>query len=265
MRRKRFRLYLIILTVVVVLLALFAESVYFSDFEYRIRTKKFNKILADKETVTENCLNSLKLILDKGEDMGSITRNKLFSVIESQGITLLAYVDNKLVHWSDNSFDVSRVYEDSLFAKPLVFLQNGWFITKSVQSSSGRIIALLRVRNDFGFENDLVRNGFVSAFDVPENTGISFDSKSSKFKVFNNEGKWLFSLVYPEVKEPSYFIIGPVTLWCFAFILIMLLAFELVNYLAAMHRNYLAVCSGLVIFILIYCIVLVAGRPAVFF
>jgi signal transduction histidine kinase len=265
MRGKRFRLYLVILTVVLVLLALAAESVYFSDFEYRIRTKRFNKILSEKEKITGNCLNSLKLILDKGENIGSITKNNLFSVIESQGITLLEYVDRKLVYWSDNSFDVPPAYDDSLFAKPLIFIQNGWFITKTFQSGSERIIALLRIRNDFGFENDLVKDGFVSVFKTPENTGLSFDKNSSEFKVFNNEEKWLFSLVYPDVKKPSSFIIGPVVLWSFAIILIILLAFELVSYLADRGRNYLAVCSGLIIFILIYCVVLLAGKPAVFF
>ena len=74
MKGKRFRLFLVILTVVLIFMAIAAESVYFSDFEYRVRTKKFNKILAEKETITENCLNSLKLILDKGEDIGSITK-----------------------------------------------------------------------------------------------------------------------------------------------------------------------------------------------
>ena len=57
------------------------------------------------------------------------------------GITLLEYVDKKLVHWSDNSFDVPLIHDDSLFAKPLVFIQNGWFITK--QSSQAMKCLLL--------------------------------------------------------------------------------------------------------------------------
>jgi two-component system nitrogen regulation sensor histidine kinase NtrY len=262
---KRFRLYLGILTIVLVILALIAESVYFSDFEYRVRTKKFNRILAGKETLTENCLNSLKLILDKGEDIGSITRNKLFSTVEKQGITLLEYVDNKLFYWSDNSFDVPPAYDDSLFTKPLIFIQNGWFITKTVQSGGEQIIALLRIRNEFGFANDLVKNGFVNSFDLPENTGLSFNKNKSGFGVFNKAGKWLFSLIYPDVKKPSYFIIAPLVLWSLAFMLFILLVFGMVSHLASRGRNFLAVCCSLVIFILVYSLVLFARRPAVFF
>jgi hypothetical protein len=60
MKSKRYRIYLLVFAVVMILLALFAESVYFSDFEYKLRTKKFIKVLSEKEIIIENCLNSLK-------------------------------------------------------------------------------------------------------------------------------------------------------------------------------------------------------------
>jgi hypothetical protein len=64
MKKKRFRIFLIIAALILLLLSIVAESVYFSDFEYQVRTKRFNRILHDKETITENCLNSLKSRLD---------------------------------------------------------------------------------------------------------------------------------------------------------------------------------------------------------
>ena len=154
MRNKRYRLFLVLFTSVAILLAMIAESVYFSDFEFKLRTRKFNKILSEKETIIENCLKSLR------QDVSPAAKEDLFSVIENQG-TLLEYVDNKLFHWSDNSFDVPRNYDDSLFTKPLVFIQNGWFMSKMVKVGNEKIIALLRLRFDYGFENDLVKNGFV--------------------------------------------------------------------------------------------------------
>lgn len=265
MSGQRIRLYLVILTIVLVILALIAESVYFSDFEYRVRTKKFNKILATKETVTENCLNSIKTLLDSGENIGSINRNDLFPIIRSQGITLLEYLDNKLSYWSDNSFDVPPSYEDSLFMKPLIFIQNGWFLTKSVRSGNERMIALLRLRNDFGFENDIVKNGFVSVYGVPEGTEMSFNRKDQEFRVFNKEGQWLFSLIYPEVKKLSYFAVIPLALWSLVFILILLLVFETARSLAARGSNILALSSSLLIFMLIYGLILVARKPSILY
>jgi len=105
MKGKRSSL-LIISAVLLVILALVSEWVYFSDFEYNLRTKRFNRILAEKEAVTDSCLNILKSKIDKGESITSTTKSELFRTIREQEITLLWYLDNKLVYWSDNSFDI---------------------------------------------------------------------------------------------------------------------------------------------------------------
>ena len=263
MRNKRYRVCLLVFTTVMILLALIAESVYFSDFEYKLRTRRFNKVLSEKETIIDNCLNSLKLIFDKGEKLSTNTKENLFSAIENQG-TLLEYVDNKLFYWSDNSFDVPRSFDDSLFSKPMVFIQNGWFLSKMVKSGNERIIALLRIRFDYGFENDLVKNGFVKDFGVPQNTGFSLEKNASEFQVLNKEGKWLFSLVYPAGRKGSYLIALPIVLWSIAFILFLLLLLELIAYFNSKGKSYFAVLFSLPVLFILYYLVLVTGKPAVF-
>jgi hypothetical protein len=262
MKSNRYRIYLGIFTIVMILLALAAESVYFSDFEYRLRTKKFNKILSEKETIIENCLNSLKLILGKGEALSQEAKENLFSVIEKQG-TILDYVDNKLFYWSDNSFDVNESYDDSLFSKPLVFIQNGWFLTETVKTGNERIIALLRIRSEYGFENDLVRNGFVKDFGVPEKTGFSLDKKKSEFQILTKEGTWLFSLVFPEGRKGSFFIAVPLLIWTIAFILFLLLIIELAAFMSSKGWSVLAVLMSISVFFIIYFLLLISGKPAV--
>src|SRR5665811_1068088 len=116
MRGKRYSILLIILTVVLILMALAAESVYFSDFEYSFRTRMFNKILAAKKKTMEDCLNAMKPILAKKDHHGSVTENNLFSIAEQNNITILEYLDNKLAYWSDNGFDVPQTLDDSLYA-----------------------------------------------------------------------------------------------------------------------------------------------------
>ena len=257
MRNKRYRLFLVLFTSVAILLAMIAESVYFSDFEFKLRTRKFNKILSEKETIIENCLKSLR------QDVSPAAKEDLFSVIENQG-TLLEYVDNKLFHWSDNSFDVPRNYDDSLFTKPLVFIQNGWFMSKMVKVGNEKIIALLRLRFDYGFENDLVKNGFVKDFGVPQNTGFSLDKSISEFKILDKEGKWLFSLVYPKGRKGSYFIAVPIILWSIAFVLFLILILELVAYFSSGGKSLYAVSLSLPVLFILYWLVLVSGKPAVF-
>jgi hypothetical protein len=56
MKGNRYIIILGFLTAVLILAALISESFYFSDFEYRFRTGKFNRILARKDN--EECLKT---------------------------------------------------------------------------------------------------------------------------------------------------------------------------------------------------------------
>ena len=93
---------------------------------------------------------------------------RIFTIAEQNEITILQYIDRKLIHWSDNDFDVpTLIQDDSLFSKPLIFLQNGWFLPQTIEAGNEKIVGLLRVRTDYGFENDIVRNGFEKDFRIP--------------------------------------------------------------------------------------------------
>jgi two-component system, NtrC family, nitrogen regulation sensor histidine kinase NtrY len=262
---RRLSRILIILVVVLILLAKLAESVYFGNFEHRQRTRKFNRILAAKEEITANSLYSLKSYLGKGEDIDTVSRSNVIKTIQKEGITLLWYLDRKLVYWSDNSFDIPSVYDDSLFAKPIIFIHNGWFLMRSEFSGNERIVLLLRITHDYGFDNDIVKNGFVKAFNLPENTKLIFDKKLSPFHVTDTNGKWLFSLQYPVARSPSGYIILPVFLWIIALILTLITVGIIVKQMAHAGRPYLAFFLSLIVFTGIYLILLLLKQPRVFF
>jgi two-component system, NtrC family, nitrogen regulation sensor histidine kinase NtrY len=261
MRACHYKILLSILTLVLILLALAAESVYFSDFEYRFRTKMFNKALIAKESIMEECLNIMKPILANANHHGSDTENDLFSVAEKNRISILEYFDNKLVYWSDNEYDVPPVYIDSLYDKPLVFLQNGWFLTKKVQAGNEKVIGLLRLHTDYDFTNNIIKSGFVKEFRMPENVGLSTEKDASEFHIFDKAGDFLFSLIFPEVKANSCYIFIPVCLWAVAFVLIMFLVFELVKTLVNKKKWYLGIILAFFVFALIYVILLTTGKP----
>ncbi|MGD0582428.1 MAG: HAMP domain-containing sensor histidine kinase [Bacteroidales bacterium] len=262
---KRVRILLIAFAVLLVLLAKVAESVYFSSFEYRQRTKKFNRILAAKEAVTANCLNSLKSFLGKGQDIDTVSRSDVIKTLESEGITLLWYLDKKLVYWSDNSFDIPSVYDDSLFAKPLSFIDNGWFFIRGQAAGNEKIILLVRITHYYGFENDIVKNGFVSFFNLPENTDLTFDKNTSPFHVTDKNGDLLFSLLFPGKKVTSGYIVLPVLLWIIALIITLLVVSKIIKEIAKNGRPNLACVLASVFFSAIYLILLFLKEPRVFF
>ncbi len=265
MNFRRYPIILAILTVVLILLALLAESVYFSDFEYRFRTNMFNKTLRAEETILDDCLNSMKPILAKENHHGSVTEKDLFSLAEKNNISIIEYVDNKLVYWSDNEFDVPVVFADSLVTKPLVFLENGWFMTKTIQAGNEKILGLLRLHTDYSFENNIIRSGFPGKFKMPDNIRLSLEKGASSYHVFNKEGNFLFSLIFPEIKGSTLFLLIPLCLWAGAFVVLILFTFRLVRILVVKRKVAVAVSLSFFIFSAIYIFILLTGKPLAIF
>jgi hypothetical protein len=257
-------LFLIILTVVLFLMAFAAESLFFSDFEYRFRTRMFNKTLIAKEKILSECLKAMKPIMASDHHHGSLIENNLFTIAEQNEITILEYIDNKLINWSNNGFSVPQFLNDSLYSRPLIFLQNGWFLPKTIQTRNEKIVGLLRVHSDYGFENDIIKSGFDKDFRMPWNVGFSTDKNSSEFKVFNSAGDFLFCLSFPEIKGESYFILIPLCLWASLFILIVLLSFEMVKFLVSIGKKQFTLGFTILIYSLLYFLVL-TGKPSVLF
>ncbi len=261
MKANRYIIFFSVLMVVLILLALAAESLYFSDFEYRFRTRMFNKILVREESIMEDCLNAMKPILANAKRHGSVTENNLFSIADQNHITILEYLDNKLTYWSDNDFDVPSVLTDSIYNKPLIFLQNGWFLPRSVQAGNEKIIGLLRLRTDYGFENNIIKNGFEKEFRMPENVDFSLNKEASQFHVFDKKGEFLFSLLFPQEKGNTYFIFIPLCLWAVTFVLIILLSFKIVNLLVSKGKSLFGTGFAFLVFTFIYLYILFTGKP----
>ncbi|MDX9725717.1 MAG: HAMP domain-containing sensor histidine kinase [Bacteroidales bacterium] len=255
----------LIITIVLVLLAFVAESLFLGDFVFQHRTARFNRILKEKEKIMETCVQGMSSLLAHGGNGEEVPESELFSLAEENGITILEYMGGKLAYWSDTDFDVPGVIPDTLFNGPLVFMQNGWFLVKSVEAVNEKIVGLLRIKSEYGFENDIIKNNFAPGFGMPEGTTFSTDRNRSPFQVFASDGTFLFSLVYPGEKGDTGFILIPMVLWVFAFIFIVHIAFKFACSLAGKGKRSLGLFSALLIFLALYFVILVARRPAAFF
>ena len=261
MNKNRNILFLVAAAILIFILALIAESVYFSDYEYHFRTKRFNKILHEKEKILEDCLEGMRPVLAHSEPHGSVTENKVFLAAEENEITILEYLDNKLTDWSDNSFDVPKDLDDSLFAEPIVFLKNGWFLPLTIKAGNELVVGLLRIRTDYGFENDIIKSGFEKDFRMPASAGFDVKNDASEFKVLNNKGLFLFALTFPEVKSNSIFILFPLILWTLLFLLVIIISLRLTSYLAGKGKPAAGICSSLLIFITMYLLIFWIKKP----
>jgi two-component system nitrogen regulation sensor histidine kinase NtrY len=263
MKEGKLKITPFILTLALIIIAMAAEWLYLGDFEYRIRTGRFNRVLREKEKIMENCLNGIRPLLAAGDTLVTVPEMGLFNTARQNRITILEYMGDKLTYWSDTDFDVPVILEDSIYTKSFIFLQNGWFLTKSLQSGNETIIGLLRIRSDHGFENDIIRNGFVKDFGMPDGTGFSRSKDASDYQVYSSDGTFLFSLIYPDVKVKSYFIMIPLILWVIAFYFLIRLTFCINDYLVARGRRMTAAIICFLILSAVYLLILFARKPSV--
>jgi two-component system, NtrC family, nitrogen regulation sensor histidine kinase NtrY len=255
-------IFLISAAPILLILALLAESLYFSDFEYHFRTARFNRVLHEKEKAMEQYLEGLKIVLAKGEPHGSASENMVFMAAEEEDITILEYMDKKLTYWSDNGFDVPKQLDDSLFARPIVFMMNGWFLPRTIMAGNETVVGLLRVRTEYGFENDIVKNGFGRDFRMPASAGININEGNSDFTVRDGRGQFLFSLVFPGEKADTPLILLPLTLWILLLAVIIFIALELTSIMARRSRPFVSVIPCVLIFTTTYLGVLFLHKPA---
>jgi len=246
MSRFRKIILLFALTLIMAILAIMTEKLYFSDYEYYLRTRYFNKILAEKEATMESCLHSME-------------------IAEKNNIIIFEYYDDMLVYWSDNNFDVPLQFSDTLYNKPLVFFQNGWFLSKTVRSGNELIVALLRVRTEYGFTNDIIRNGFEKEFRLSENVNFSFDKEASVYHILDKNGNFLFSLLFPSGKEMSFLTLVPLSFWLLTFIFLIWLIIEFAGRLTYARNKILSTIILSVFFSLLYTLFLLIKQPKVLF
>jgi signal transduction histidine kinase len=265
MKRNRFIIYSVIAAAMLLLLAVLANSLYFSDFEYHYRTSRFNRTLHEKESVMNECLEGMKPILTGENHHGSVPENQLFSVAEKNNITILEFLDRKLNNWSNNNFDVPEILDDSLYHKPIIFLQNGWFLPREIKEGNETIVGLLRIRTEYSLKNAILKSGFEKEYGIPENVGFSINPQDSDYKVYDASGRFLFCLLFPDVKEATDLILIPLFLWSVFFLCALLLFLEFVKYLAKRKKTVLAIALSFIFYFGVYIYFVLAGLPDVFY
>ena len=158
-----------------------------------------------------------------------------------------------------------RFIDDSLLAKHIAFIHNGWFLLKSKGSGNEKMVLLFRITNEYGFENDIVKNGFADVFNLPGGTKMTFDKNTSSFHVNDKKGNYLFSLLFPKERQPSGYIVVPVLLWIIALVLTLLTISLIIRQIAETKSPLLGCLAALIVYSGIYLILLFVKEPGVFF
>lgn len=152
-------------------------------------------------------------------------QSELYEIIEDKtlkknSVTLLIYEDGFLNFWSDNNVPVNVSYDQNNFEDGYIFLSNGLYQCRIIDSGNRIYVGLLLIKNTHGYENEYIKNEINSIFNLPEGTKLG--TNSNGLDIYNQSGKFIFSFEFDpdrKINDPLSLIIALSFLIGFIFII----------------------------------------------
>lgn len=200
MKPESKKLILLFLSAIVLALIshLFTDNTWF-HLSTEKQAKKLQNQLREKETLLEKKLIEFeKSTTEKGFQTG------FENLFEEEGITLLAYENNKLKFWSNNSVPVfNELTPRRSFESQFEHFGNGWYLYKKIEKQGKTYIGLLLVKNKYPFENKYLKNDFNKCLNIDHGFDITIQKSTKNPEIRSKEDSYLFSLKKSESHASS--------------------------------------------------------------
>ena len=178
---------------------------YTNSPKHAIRIKEFQQQLNSKETRAENTVNKLRDII-----IHSSVDSLSHFPFEDDEISYFVFAKKELAFWSDNHLEVTNSLLSKSTNWQVVQLPNAICLSKTFPFESTKILALIKLKNNFSYENDGLVNSFAKGFFLDKQIQIISGSKTDKFAVTDQHDTYLFSFTPPktDVYNETWAILG---------------------------------------------------------
>jgi two-component system nitrogen regulation sensor histidine kinase NtrY len=191
-------------------LALFVLSqllqyVSFNSLNAKGRVRRFEKTFQQKELLLYSIFEELEEDQDQlgGPDYFTFLYPQIMGKIKGRGMDVFLFLGDTLVLWTGNT--VSPADFDAHKDLEIVFLGNNWSVKKERVSGALRMVGLIKIKNEYPYENVFLENGFQEDFRVPPGTRILPEPVESGYPVHDSWQNELFSLDFSGEPEYSLF------------------------------------------------------------
>lgn len=131
------------------------------------------------------------------------------------------YKKDSLVYWNTNKLPISKFADLHFPTTGIKRGQNGWYYVKSKEYKEFTIAVSFLIKNEYSYQNDYLKNEFVSPLKGDFQAYISLD-EASGFSIYSKDQKYLFSIVVneyqPASETESLILMGLLLTSCFLFL-----------------------------------------------
>src|SRR5688572_11089327 len=197
---KKYKHILLILSIL-----LFAGALLFEDIiEKRIRNydaivAQASKELSQLEKDSEKHLNDLAHKLKSVKPPQNSDFSTLGGVSEDPWFSVFIYRNDSLIWWSDNNIYPGK----SEFKPGFRYFRNGWYEYLTVQADEYKVAGMLKIKNEYAFQNRFLNNSFHPCLHLPS-SALIHKSQTGGHYVVKGEGKLpLFYVQFNGVDEEN--------------------------------------------------------------
>ena len=183
---------LVTLLIISLVTGLICNFFYETSPQNVIKIHKFQQELEIKENQAKITLEAIKqIIIHSSKD--SLSRFQF----DNNDITYYVFKKKELIFWSDNHLDISGISLPDSTDWHYAQLPNAHCVSKLLTYKSYRFLAFIKIKNNYPYENDELKNSF--NFNIDKEVLIVNGKNTDKHAVFSSHGNYLFSLVEPQV------------------------------------------------------------------
>ncbi|HEX2396104.1 MAG TPA: hypothetical protein VHI78_12215, partial [Bacteroidales bacterium] len=118
------------------------------------------------------------------------------SLPKSDGIIILAYHNDSIKYWSDNSISFHSLSSSLLDERRFEFISNGWYVIKPYVNDSIKAYGLILVKSEYSYDNKFLENGFLPNLRLPASTELLIEPQPGSYAIHDWEGIYLFSIKF---------------------------------------------------------------------
>ncbi|MBN2274281.1 MAG: GHKL domain-containing protein [Bacteroidales bacterium] len=176
-------------------LLLFAVSVIIALSSGSI-LKKFVYSKNDQEIIQRELNRKYAFLDEVVMNIKKKGRMPVLKTAEKKGLILLIYEQDSLVYWSGNT--IPGLAMDTLKNDTSRFslISNAWYIIRRYQQNDSTFVGLLKIKNEYPYQNEYLRNRFQHELRISYTTQISPIPQNNSTPFYDWEGRYLFSLVF---------------------------------------------------------------------
>lgn len=179
------------------MLALLLEKGILFRSQSYVNTKKIESVLKTKQIKLDNKISEVQQIIQESDPRNLFQSNPGLweNLAVNEGLVIMVYHNNILEFWSDHSPPLTNLFSDNDLRKKIIKLDNAWYICRNVSFKDYNIVGLIRLKNNYSYENDYLKNRFQKHFKINPAVRVSADSIITDHKIYGKDGEFVFSLL----------------------------------------------------------------------